>query len=55
MPTSADRFILRQRLVAEDPFVFVFEQVRNMIFVFLFSDTALAAVSADVPTRGRSM
>ena len=47
---SADRFILRQRLVAEDPFVFVFEQVRNMIFVFLFSDTALAAVSADVLT-----
>lgn len=33
---SADRFILRQRLVAEDPFVFVFEQVRNMIFVFSF-------------------
>ena len=51
MPTSPrDRFILRQRLVAEEPFVFVFEQVRNMIFVLLFSDTALAAVSADVLT-----
>ena len=45
---SADCLILRQRVVAEDPFVFVFEQVRNMIFVFLFSDTAFAAVSADV-------
>ena len=41
-------FVQRQGLIAEDPLVFIFKQIRDMIFVLLFSDAALAAVAADI-------
>ena len=45
---SARSLVRGQRRVAEDAVVFPLVHVRNMVCVFLLSDSSLAAVSADV-------
>ena len=44
---APDSLVRRQGLVAEDPLVLVFVQVRDMILVALLADAALAAVAGD--------
>ena len=47
---TADSLIGIKRCVTEDFFVFVIKQVRDIFFIFLFSDTTLTAVTADILT-----
>ena len=43
---ASNRFLRGKRLIGEQTLVFIFVKVRNVILVLLFTDTALAAVSA---------
>ena len=47
---TADSLIGIKRCVTEDFFVFIIKQVRDIFFIFLFSDTTLTAVTADILT-----
>ena len=47
---SAGCFFLTQRFIVKDTMQLIFKEVRNLFFVFLFSDTFFTSVSGDVLT-----
>ena len=45
---SSGGFILCQRFVGEQHFVFIIKQIRDMVLILLLADAALTAVAGDV-------